>query len=252
MIPTLLVDDEEHNRNVLRMLLEQHCPGLKIVDEAVNVKDAFAKINQYRPALVFLDIKMPGKNGFDLLKMFPRINFEVIFVTAFNRYAVKAFEFNALGYILKPIDRDKLITAVERVSLRINTKVNDNLVLHFVSTLSDTHNIVDKFSVHHNGNVVLINISDISCVEAEEDNTRITLDNGMRYYSSKRLAQFEAMLGDTDHFIRINKSVIINTNHIKEYTKGELCVINMKNRQSFEVSRRRKADILKRLHVVLI
>lgn len=245
MIPTLLIDDEEHNRSTLRLLLEQHCPDLAIVDEASNVKEAYDKINRHKPRLVFLDIKMPRKTGFDLLKMLPEINFEVIFVTAFNKYAVKAFEFNALGYILKPVDETKLVNVVAKARRRIHDNVNDNMVLHFVKTLSDTDELVNKFSVHHNGHVRLINISDISCIEAGEDNTRITLNNNARYYSSKRLSQFEVMLEGMNNFVRVNKSVIVNIAGINDYTKGELCVINMHSGNSFEVSRRRKSDILR-------
>jgi len=245
MIPTLLIDDEEHNRKTLRILLELHCPDVAIIGEASNAKEAFDKINQHKPRLVFLDIKMPRKTGFDLLKMFPEINFEVIFVTAFNKYAVKAFEFNALGYILKPVDETKLISVVSKARKRIQDNVNDNLVLHFVRTLSETDELVNKFSIHHNGHVVLVNISDIACIEAGEDNTKITLNNNIRYYSSKRLSQFEIMLEGMTSFIRVSKSVIVNIACINDYTKGELCVINMHSGNSFEVSRRRKSDILK-------
>jgi two-component system, LytTR family, response regulator len=252
MITTLLVDDEAHNRNVLRLLLEKHCPGLTIVGEASTAREAFEKINRYTPKLVFLDIKMPRKSGFELLKMFPKIDFEVVFVTAFNKYAIKAFEFNALGYILKPIDEAKLSCVIKRVSERIQKNADDNIVLHFVKSLSETETLINKLSVHHNGHVVLINIHEIASIEAGEDNTRITLCNNARYYSSKRLAQFESLLEGTGDFIRINKGVIINTEYIHDYTKGELCVINMDNRQSFEVSRRRKVEILKILNDNLI
>ncbi|MGZ5486577.1 MAG: LytR/AlgR family response regulator transcription factor, partial [Nitrososphaeraceae archaeon] len=102
MISAIIIDDEVHNRNVLKTLLEKYCPMIKVIEECGNAIDAFDKINELKPQLIFLDIKMPGKSGFDLLKMFSGIDFEVIFVSAFNEYAITAFEFNALGYILKP------------------------------------------------------------------------------------------------------------------------------------------------------
>jgi two-component system LytT family response regulator len=108
-VSALIIDDEEHNRNVLHTLLEKYCPLIKIVGEAFDVDDAYEKINKLKPQLIFLDIKMPNKSGFDLLRLFDNINFEVVFVSAFNEYAITAFDFNALGYILKPIDYVKLI-----------------------------------------------------------------------------------------------------------------------------------------------
>jgi two-component system LytT family response regulator len=179
--------------------------------------------------------------------MFSEITFEVIFVTAFNKYAIQAFEFNALGYILKPVDEVKLVNVVAKARDRINTRTGGNIVLHFIKTLSDTEEVINKISVHQNGNVVFINISDISCIEADGSTTRIILNKSIQYYSSKRLGQFEAMLSEVDQFIRISKSVILNSAFIDHYTKGEPFIIQMNSGQLFEVSRRRKAEILKAL-----
>lgn len=247
MIKAVIVDDEESNVSILKAMLKNHCPAIEVVGQADNADDAFVLINQVKPSIVFLDIKMPQKNGFDLLKMFSKIEFEVIFVTAFDKYALTAFEFNALGCILKPIDVDKLLPIIERVIERIVNNGSSNPVLHFVKTLSDSNELINKFSVHHNGHVVFIKITEISSIEANEDSTTLTLFNKNHYYSSKRLAQYEAMLEGMPNFIRISKSVMLNTDYIKGYTKGELFSIEMQNGQYFEVSRRRKAEILKQL-----
>jgi two-component system LytT family response regulator len=247
MITTLLVDDEDHNRNVLRLLLEKHYPNLQIVAEAASADDAFLKIGEHKPALIFLDVKMPQKNGFDLLKMFTAINFEVIFVTAYDNYAIRAFEFNALGYVLKPINTSKLLKTVEKAVQKINANISGESILQLVNTISNTEYTLNRFSVHHNDKVIFVNIPDIMVIEAKEDNTTIQLLDNTRYYSSKNLAKYEDALGENDLFIRINKSTIINTNFLKNYSKGELCIIEMKNGQTFEVSRRRKSEILKRL-----
>src|SRR4051812_13047010 len=187
MITALLVDDEEHNRTVLRRLLTANFPQLVIINEAGNAQDAFLKINSQKPGLVFLDIKMPGKTGFDLLKRFTYIDFEVIFVTAFNRYAIRAFEFNAVGYILKPIDQLKLIRTVQKAIERVHSNLQHNITLHFVKTLSETNELVNKFSVHHNGKVIFINVADIVFIESHEDHTTLTLHDNTHYYSSKDL-----------------------------------------------------------------
>lgn len=247
MIPSLIIDDETHNRTFLRTLLTEHCPCIHIIDEAANAEEGFAKIKRLQPQLVFLDIKMREKSGFSLLKMFNEINFEVIFVSAYNKYAIRAFEFNAVGYILKPIDIDKLIKVVAKAAERIKTNTNNDLALHFIQTISEENDLVNKFSVHHNGKVIFIHVSEISFIEARLENSMLTLSNGSHYHSSKNLAQFEAVLSETANFIRINKSVIINTNDIRSYSKGELCIIDMNSGHSFEVSRRRKSEILKKL-----
>lgn len=247
MIPAIIVDDERHNRTFLRGMIEKYCPGISVVEEAISADDAYIKINNCLPKLVFLDIRMRDKSGFSLLKMFSEINFEVIFVSAYNKYAIRAFEFNAVGYILKPIDSQKLIKVVEKAERRIRSSIRQNLVLHFVKTLSEENDLIHKISVHHNDKVVLIHITDISTIEAYEESSRIVLKDNSHYYSSKGLAQFDALLGETENFIRINKSIIINTNYLKSYSKREPCIIEMKTGHTFEVSRRRKAEILKRL-----
>lgn len=247
MIPTLLIDDEGHNRITLRTLLEKHCDNIRVIDEAKDVPEAFEKINRLKPRLVFLDIKMPKKNGFDLLKMFDQINFEVIFVTAFNKYAIKAFDFNAIGYILKPIDSDKLIKAVKKATDQIELNSKNDIVFHFVKTLSDHETLVSKFSVHHNGNVILLSISDIAFIETKNDITTIFLKDNSQYFSSKDLVKFEKVLESCHEFIRINKNVIVNTHYIRSYTKDSVCTIHMQGNQAFEVSRRKKSEILKKL-----
>jgi two-component system LytT family response regulator len=246
-ITALLIDDEAHNRSVLKTLLQKHCPDINIIGEASGADSGFMAITHKRPRLVFLDIKMPNKSGFDLLKMFDAIDFEVIFVSAFNEYAITAFEFNALGYILKPIDYMKLIGVVEKAVTKINTnKVNQN-VFYFVKTLEEKNDLVNKIAIHHNEKVVLLTVGDLISVEVQENLCELKVQGSKSYYSSKDLKLFEDMLEKIGDFIRINKSVIINSNHIKSYSKGEICVIEMINGTSFEVSRRKKTEVLRKV-----
>lgn len=126
----ILVDDEINNRALLSSMLKKHCPEIDLLAEAASVDTAFELINALKPELVFLDVKMPIKNGFDLLRMFEKIDFSVIFITGFDEYAVKAFEFNAVDYILKPIDYSKLINAVKKAELKLNTELSN--IIHFV------------------------------------------------------------------------------------------------------------------------
>jgi two-component system, LytTR family, response regulator len=244
MITAILIDDEEHNRRVLQTLLEKYCPEVKVAGEAGNAEDAFLKIKTCNPQLVFLDIKMPEKNGFDLLKMFSEIDFEVIFVSAFDEYAVHAFEFNALDYILKPIDHLKLRKAVSKAISKIELQKGENEILHFIKSLDRQNDLVSKFSVHHNGRVIFVNVSEIAFIEGHTDFCSLNLIDGSRYTSSKDLKQFENVLQQAGNFIRINKSAIINSDFIKSYTKGEICIIELRTGNTFEVSRRKKTEII--------
>jgi two-component system, LytTR family, response regulator len=250
MITAIIIDDEAHNRNVLRTLLQKHCPDIKVLDEAESAAEAFFKVIEQKPQLLFLDIKMPGKSGFDLLKLFKEIDFEVIFVSAFDEYAIKAFEFNALDYILKPIDYVKLTKAVSKAVAKIKTHDKDDTVLHFVKTLADKNDLISKFSVHHNGKVVFVNVNDVEFIEAKTDFCELYLKDGSHYTSSKDLKLFEDVLAEAGNFIRVNRSVIVNTNYLKGYTKGEVCIIELVSGHHFEVSRRKKTEIIGKLRSI--
>ena len=248
-VTAIIIDDEEHNRNVLSTLLKKYCPLIQIVGEAIDVDDAYNKINKLTPQLVFLDIKMPNKNGFDLLRLFDAINFEVIFVSAFNEYAITAFDFNALGYILKPIDYVKLISVVDKAIVKIATNSSNNIG-HFIKTLEGENNFINKITLHHKEKVIFVNISDIVSIEANDGVCELKLIDHANYFSSKDLKLFEAILSPAGNFIRVNKSVIINLNYIKSYSKGDVCVLEMNNGMSHEVSRRKKTEVLNQLKSV--
>jgi two-component system LytT family response regulator len=244
IVNAIIIDDEEHNRSILNTLLKNYCPNINVIDFASSAEEAYEKIIYQKPRLIFLDIKMPNKTGFDLLKSFDRIDFEVIFVTAYDEFAITAFDFNALGYILKPIDYNKLIKTVDKALFKINSIKNDNNINNFINTLGDKSNVVDKISVHHNGKVVLINILDIISVESNSGICFIKTKSDECYSSTKDLKLFDAMFGKYSSFVRISRSCIINTTCIKSYNKGDSFMIEMENKEFFEVSRRKKSEVL--------
>lgn len=251
MIPTLLIDDELHNINMLKALIEDNCPNINVVDVADNADSAFEKIKLHNPQLIFLDIKMPNKTGFDLLRMFTKINFEVIFVSAFNEYAINAFEFSAIDYILKPLDYIKLIKAVEKAEKRISEKNQNQNVLHFVKTIDEKNDLLHKITLHHKDNVVLVDLIDITHIEGNGDICNIKTKENKTYTSSKRLNAFEELLQNSGIFLRINKSVIINIHYIKSYSKSEPWIIELTNQNQFEIARRKKFEITAMLKTIL-
>lgn len=244
MVKALIIDDEAAGRNVLRSLLNKHCSHIQILDEADNVDTAFLYITKYKPDLIFLDVRMPAKNGFDLLRMFNKIDFEIIFVSAFNEYALNAFEFSALDYILKPIDYIKLVKAVAKATEKVSKELGGHEnILHFIKSLDEKNELMSKITIHHNDKVVFIDITEIMYIESKIDLCCLYTKDGERYTSSKDLKQFENVLKQFHQFIRVNKSTIINANHIKSYTKTEPCIIELKTGITFEVSRRKKTEI---------
>lgn len=249
-VNAILVDDEDHNRKTLNTLLSSHCPSVNIVGEAWSVDSAYDAIMRLKPSLVFLDVMMPKKSGFDLLKMFDRIDFEVIFVSAYNEYAVTAFEYNALGYILKPVDYEKLISCVNKALLKIHAGGRNESVIQFISTLDPKTDNLSKVVLHHREKVVLIEIKNIVSVVSDGDLSHVSLMDRQKYASTKELKLFEGMFSGHGNFARVSKSALINLNHLKTYDKGEICRLTMVNGEEFVVSRRKKSEILKQLNLL--
>lgn len=244
MINAIIIDDEEHNRSVLKTLLDKHCPLVNLINEADNVDDAFILINRLKPNLIFLDIRMPGKNGFELLKLFDKIDFEVIFVSGFDEYALAAFEYNALGYILKPIDYEKLIKAVNKAIEIIKLANSNPHLINFISSVDEHDGFIKKISVHQSNKVVFIDIKDIEYIEHNDSFCEINTKKGEKFISTKELTLFENLLRKFNYFIRINRSIIINVKSIKKYSKGEVCITTLESGREFEVSRRKKSEII--------
>lgn len=250
MINAFIVDDEENNRDVLKKLLADYCPNINIIGETDNVDDAYNLISSLTPQLIFLDVKMPVSNGFDLLKRFNKIDFEVIFVTAYNEFAINAFEFNAIGYILKPIDCEFLIKTVAKAEMVINSNPTQRVISDFIETLNVDNSLVTKVSVHHHDRVIFINFEDIVSVVANEGYCEIYTTNGEKYFSTKELKLYENVFKGYDNLLRVNRSCIINLTHIKSYSKGESCLVELTNSQSIEIPRRKKSEILNKIKTV--
>ena len=253
MIPCILIDDEKRNREGLMMMLKRHCPELEVVAEADCVEAAFEQINRHNPKLIFLDISKPGKNGFNLLEMFSEINFDVIFVTAYDEFAISEFEFNAIGYLLKPIDYTKLISTVEKAVKAIATKThaNENIV-HFVSSLDDKKELLNKIMLHHNDKVILVALKDINYILAKGEYSQIITTDGEQIFSSKSLRCYDDLLRLQPDFVRISKSALVNLGFIRSYSKGKECSITLKDDTEFQISRRRKTEIIERLKVLAV
>lgn len=240
MIKTIIVDDEFVSRNVLKKLLDINCPDIEVICECTNAEEAKVEIERLQPQLVFLDISMPGKSGLDMLKEIADINFNIIFVTAFHEYTIQAIRFSAIDYLLKPVDKNELIQAVERVKAKISSIENPEPVqtfLHNIQTAQSQQEM--QLCVPGIKGFQIIKIKDIIYCEAENTYTTIFLQGNQKLLASRPLIDYETLLQDTS-FIRIHKSYLINMQHLKEYLKGEGGSAVMSNGKVLEVSRRKK------------
>ena len=244
-ISAIIIDDEFYNRDLISQLVLNTNSEFEILGCAENIEEGFDLINSKKPSVVFLDIKMPGGSGFDLLRKFTNPDFEVVFITGFDEYAIKAFEFNALDYILKPIDTIKLKSTLEKVQNKIS---NNNLLSATKKQIVesyDLNNTIMKIPVHFKDKVVLLDVNDIVSMQSEQGYTSFYSQSNSSYFTSaKQLADFEFIIAEYPNFIKLNKSVYVNLRYIKMYTKQLVCIITMLNGVEFEVSRRKKSEIL--------
>ena len=246
MIKTVLVDDEKKSIRVLQRMLEACCPDVDIIGSAEGVETAFDMIRTLNPDLVFLDIEMTEGNAFDLLNRLQPQTFQVVFVTAFDNYAVRAFKYSALDYLLKPVHPDELRSAVEKVARRPKEKVDLNQIRTLLENVGNLNLAFKKMAVPTITGLTFIAISDIIRFEADGHYTAIRMDNGEKILSTKNIKEYETLLPDTS-FFRVHHSHIVNIQKIREYQKGRGGYLLMNDGALVEIANRRREEFLKRL-----
>ncbi len=249
-IRAITIDDEFLARENLKMLLNEFCEGVEIVGEAGNVKEAIAVIEKTSPDVIFLDIRMPsGAEGFELLDAIPEKKFQVVFVTAFKDYAIKAFKANAIHYILKPVDIDDLMSAVEKVkSLKTELEEQpDDFKAYFskLEKLSDElrNKSSNRITISHTKGIKIVDNDSIVRLNAEGNCTKLHFDNGSSYLDTRTLKIYEGLL-QTNNFVRVHKSHIINLDFLSEYSNQDGHFAIMKNGDHVPISRARISDFI--------
>lgn len=246
MIRTVLIDDEIDSIRVLERILEGYCPQVEILGKADGVESALLLIQATRPDLVFLDIEMTQGNAFDLLNQLQPVGFQVIFVTAFDNYAVRAFKYSAVDYLLKPLDIDDLCSAVERVVERLKgNNVLDQMkaLLHNVETFQVSQ---QKMAIPTITGLLFVALQDIVRFEAKGSYTTIFLSSGDPVLATRNIKEYEDLL-PAAIFCRIHNSHIINIHKIQTYHKGRGGYVVMEDGNSIEVASRRREEFLRRL-----
>jgi len=250
-IRALIVDDEIRARSVLRTLLAKNCPNVSVEGEAHDVMDAIQKINLYNPQLVFLDVEMPNYEGYEIINFLETIDFEIIFTTAYDQYALKAFEVCAIDYLLKPIDRSKLIEAVSKVKSKLNLRNNLDHYKSLVEKFYQKKNSDSKIIIPELGNRRIINTNDIVAIQANGAYTIIHQTNGSKITTSKNLKHFENKLESHFTFFRSHRSWIINVQHLHQFNKTESLLL-MNNKVTAKISRTLYSKFEERLNPSLI
>lgn len=237
----IIIDDEPKLREVIAIKLNQYCPEIIIQDKAGNAEDGFNSIVFNKPQIVFLDIAMPGESGFEMLKRFDKINFEIIFVTGYNEYGLDAVKVSAVDYLLKPINTDDLIKAVQKAKEKINEK---DIVSKYDALLHNINHAGDQLSrlvIPGTGGYEFVKVEDIVRCEGWQKYTKICLINGTTIISSYNIGVYKDMLSKYN-FYETHKSHVINIYHIVRYSNEGILV--MKDNSQIPVSRRNKQDFL--------
>ncbi len=241
----IIVDDEAKGRSSLHALCTEYCEGLEIIGSAASVDEAKVMIDQLKPQLIFLDIQMPEKNGFQLLEAYEnQPPFSVIFTTAYDQYAIKAFKLPTIDYLLKPIEIEALIRAVEKAKKQLQTTTtSDKLELLKASLEKDP---IQKIALTTLDGFTFVDFDEIVRCEAQGNYTDVRLANGSSLLITKTLKHYEDIL-IMDNFFRVHKSHLVNLNFVRRYIKGRQGMVEMVDGQMIEVSTRKKEALLERL-----
>lgn len=245
MITAHIVDDEPNCCESLVMLLERYCPEVKIIDICYSAETAIRSIKEHEPQILFLDIEMPFMNGFEMLEKLDEVNFELIFTTSYDQYAIKAIRFSALDYLLKPIDREELQKAVQRAVQRSRHPLPQQLDI-LLQKLRHPAIAVNKIAIPTMEGFQLLAAESIISCESESNYTHLFLKNRIRITASRNLKEMEEILEDYP-FIRVHNSHVVNINEVERYVKGEGGYLVMSDGSTINVSRSRKELLLKKL-----
>lgn len=235
---TIIIDDEPDSIQLLQLQLEQNCPQAEVVAAFSSSVKAANEIESLRPDLLFLDIEMPVINGFELLNKVSHLTFSVVFITAYNQYALKAFRFNALDYLVKPVDTQDLIEAVTKAEN--NTKPTSTQLSLLQRQMRGE--IATKIAIPGQNGVSFIELSEIVFVEASNNYSKLILSDKRIFTVSKTLKDVQDVLEES-HFLRVHRQYIINFNHVKQFNRNE-SILTMDNEAHLPVARNQKERLL--------
>ena len=245
MVKAFIVDDEPNCCKTLSLLLDRYCPEVQVTGIFHNGLDGLQAINASAPDLVFLDVQMPKMNGFEMLEKLPSVNFHLIFTTSFDQYALKAFRFSAIDYLLKPVDREELQKAVQKVVQRSELPVSEQLQIMFQKLYHPAASI-NKIALPTMEGLQMIPVQSIISCEADDNYTTLILKDNKKIVVSCTLKVIDEMLEDHS-FIRVHRSFLVNLDEVEKYVKADGGYVVMSNGSHIYISRNKKEVLLKKL-----
>lgn len=240
----LIIEDMPQAAEVLRQDLSTYCPDVEVLGVAGSVVAAAKMLRQEMPDLLLLDIMLGDGTGFDLLEIFPDLKAKVIFITASDEYAVRAFRYAAVDYLLKPVDADQLVQAVNRVRLQKGSQAESIKLLQ--DNLRQPDVLPERISLHTLEKIIIVEIAQILYCEADGNNTWFFLQSGEKILVTRTLKQFDQVL-ERHHFIRTHQSFLVNLRFVQEFIKKDGGGLKMKNGVLIPVSSRKRAEVMERL-----
>ncbi len=241
MLKAILIDDMPDALKVLESDLKKHCPNVDIIGKAGSVVEGAKLIRSTKADLIFLDILLGDGTGFDLLEIFPDLSAKVIFITATDEFAIKAFRFAAIDYLLKPLNTEQLVEAVEKASGMISESTESLDLLK--ETINNPSQLPSRISLHSQDKISVIEIDKIVRCESDGNNTIFFLETGEKIFVTKTLKSFDTLF--VDHpFMRVHQSHLVNLNYIQEYVRKEGGYLKMKNDDIVPVAVRKKTEVI--------
>jgi two-component system LytT family response regulator len=250
MLRSVIIDDEANSAEVLQMILNESCKDVAITEVCLSPQAGLKAIETHKPDLVFLDIEMPRMNGFEMLQQLKEINFNIIFTTAYDRFAVRAFKYSAVDYLLKPIDRTELAEAVSRAQ-KMNEKGQPELVGFLLQQLEllKAHKPIKKVALTTLESYVFVDVDEIIYCASESNYTRVFLTDGRSIVVAKTLGLIEDII-ESEDFFRAHHSYVVNTKYIVSYAREDGGYIVMSNGNIVPLSRGRRDDFFDRFHKI--
>jgi len=247
MLSVIIIDDEKKARYALRQMIEMSCPGVTVLAEADGVGSGIEAISKHNPDVILLDIKMKDGSGFELIKKLINVNSKIIFVTAYNEFAVKAFKFSAIDYLLKPVDPDDLSFALKKANESINTEKNNKYLEMLLENFTGAAKQIKKIALRTATNIYIINVSNILYCKSDGNYTEFHCVDGTVPLVSKPIGDYEDLLSEYD-FIRTHHSFLINMSHAVRFDKSDGGSMLMSNGENTPVSARKRDTLIEALN----
>ena len=247
MLRTIIIDDERSSLESLEFELTNYCQNVNVVAKYNDPVLAAKEIDKHAPDLIFLDIEMPGLNGFEFLQQLGAISFDVIFVTAYDQFAIRAFEFNAIGYIMKPVRKTKLIQAVSKVQANKSHQFESKKLSALMQNISfQSSDQLDRIALPTGEGYSFVKVNEIMYLQAESNYTWVYLSDDKKYLVAKTLKEVTNII-KRPQFFRSHKSYLVNLNHVKRYIRGQGGYLVMESGEQIPVSRTQRNELLIRL-----